>query len=77
MPRSANHVPKYSRHKGSGQAVVTIRGKDHYLGPDGTKASHLAYDRLILEWLAAGRPPRSPADAYPPIAGRPPFQAGQ
>lgn len=60
MPRSANHVPKYSRHKGSGQAVVTIRGKDHYLGPYGTKASHLEYDRLILEWLAAGRPTADP-----------------
>jgi len=60
MPRSANHIPKYSRHKGSGQAVVTIRGKDHYLGPYGTKASHLDYDRLILEWLAAGRPSEDP-----------------
>ena len=56
MPRSANYVPRYSKHEGSGLAVVTIRGKDHYLGPYGTKASHLEYDRLIMEWLAAGRP---------------------
>ena len=60
MPRSANYVPRYSKHKGSGLAVVTIRGKDHYLGPYGTKASHLEYDRLIMEWLAAGRPTEDP-----------------
>jgi len=60
MPRTANYVPRYSKHKGSGLAVVTIRGKDHYLGPYGTKASHLEYDRLIMEWLAAGRPTEDP-----------------
>lgn len=56
MPRLVHSVPKYSKHRASGQAVVTIAGVDHYLGPHGTKASHLEYDRLILEWLAAGRP---------------------
>ncbi len=60
MPRSANYVPKYCKHRGSGQAVVTIRGKDHYLGPYGTKGSRLEYDRLIMEWLAAGRPADDP-----------------
>ncbi len=48
-------VPKYRRHKPSGQAVVTIAGKDHYLGKWNTKASRGEYDRLIREWLAAGR----------------------
>jgi hypothetical protein len=38
--------------------VVTIRGRDFYLGPHGTKASKVQYDRLITEWLAGGR--RSP-----------------
>ena len=41
MPRTTDHVPKYSRHKGSGQAVVTIRGRDQYLGPYGSKASRM------------------------------------
>ena len=27
----------------------------HYLGPHGTKASKLEYDRLIGQWLANGR----------------------
>lgn len=48
-------IPKYRKHKASKQAVVTLSGKDHYLGPHGSKASRLLYDRLIAEWLAAGR----------------------
>jgi integrase len=57
MPRLLHTVPKYRRHRGSNQAVVTLNGRDHYLGPHGTKASRIEYDRLIGEWLAAGRQP--------------------
>jgi hypothetical protein len=53
MPRLTNSTPKYRKHKASGQAVVTIAGKDHYLGPYGTKASKAEYNRLIGEWMAA------------------------
>jgi len=35
--------------------VVTIRGKDFHFGPHGTKDSKAEYDRIIAEWLAAGR----------------------
>lgn len=56
MPKLTSSVPKYRKHRASGQAIVTIGGKDFYLGPHGTKASHLEYDRVITEWLAAGRP---------------------
>ena len=55
MPRLTNSLPKYRHHKASGQAVVTIAGRDFYLGPHGTKASKLEYDRLVAEWLAGGR----------------------
>lgn len=55
MPRLIQSVPKYRKHRASGQAVVTINGRDHYLGPHGTKASKLNYDRLITEWLSSGR----------------------
>lgn len=48
-------VPKYRRHKASGQAVVTLSGRDFYLGRYGSKASRVEYDRLIAEWLAGGR----------------------
>ena len=55
MPRLKNAVPKYRKHRASGQAIVTIAGRDHYLGPHGTKASKHEYDRLIGEWLSTGR----------------------
>jgi hypothetical protein len=48
-------VPKYRRHKPTGQAVVTLNSKDHYLGAWKTAASKAEYNRLIGEWLAAGR----------------------
>ena len=60
MPRLVNATPKYRKHKATGQAIVTIQGKDHYLGPWQSKASKIEYDRLIGEWLAAGRPTDRP-----------------
>lgn len=63
MPTLINITPKYRKHRASGQAIVTLAGKDRYLGPHGTKASHLEYDRVVGEWLAAGRPSRATADA--------------
>lgn len=57
MPRLVHSCPKYRRHRKSGQAVVTLNGRDHYLGHHGTKTSRIEYDRLIGEWLAAGRTP--------------------
>ena len=56
MPRISSSVPKYSRHKASGQAVVTIQGKDNYLGPYGSRASKAKYNQLVGEWVVAGRP---------------------
>ena len=56
MRRSESFIPAYCKHRASGQAVVTISGRDHYLGLHGSKASRVEYDRLIGEWLAEGRP---------------------
>ena len=65
MPRVAGvSTPKYRKHRATGQAVVTICGKDHYLGPHGTKASRIEYDRLIGEWLANGRPNIASANSH-------------
>ncbi len=58
MPKLSTAVPKYRKHRASGRAVVTINGRDHYLGPHGTKASRLEYDRLINQWLVTGRDSR-------------------
>lgn len=55
MPRLVHAVPKYRKHRATGQAVVTVNGHDHYLGPHGSIASKVEYDRLIAEFLAAGR----------------------
>jgi integrase len=54
MPRPKNVLPQYRKHS-SGQARVTINGRDHLLGPHGTKASKREYDRIIAEFLAGGR----------------------
>ena len=55
MPKLVNSSPKYRHHRSSGQAVVTLNGVDHYLGPWQSKASKAEYDRLVGAWLAAGR----------------------
>ena len=63
MPRLSHSTPRYRHHKATGLAVVTISGRDHYLGPWKSKASKIEYDRLIGEWLAAGRrDPNATAD---------------
>jgi len=60
MSRYDNHIPKYCQHKASGQAFVTLEGRDIYLGKYGTAASRAEYDRVITEWITAGR--RLPID---------------
>ena len=56
MPRTpSNRIPKYRLHKASGQAVVTLDGRDFYLGDHGTASSRQRYERLVGEWLAGGR----------------------
>ena len=48
-------IPLLRHHKPSDQGVVTLRGRDHYLGKHGSAAAKAEYDRLIAEWLAYGR----------------------
>jgi integrase len=55
MPRLTRKLPSYRLHKPSGQALVTLNGRDRYLGPWNSPESRAEYDRLIAEWLAAGR----------------------
>lgn len=60
MPRLSKSLPKYRKHKRSGQAIVTVGGKDHYLGRYGTQASELEYDRIVtsgLQPVAHSQPP--------------------
>src|SRR5262245_20141036 len=50
-------IPSYRLHKGTGQAVVTVQGRDHYLGRHGSVESRDRYKQLIAEFLATGRAP--------------------
>ena len=50
MPRTPR-IPRLTRHKASGQAVVRLNGEDHYLGKYGTPEVTSAYERLIAESL--------------------------
>jgi integrase len=54
MPRT-NRPPVYRLHKARNLAVVTIAGKDRYLGPYGSPESHEMYARLIAELHAGGQ----------------------
>ena len=53
---SDRKVPSLRHHKARGLAVVTLGGKDFYCGKFGSPESRREYDRLVGEWLAAGRP---------------------
>ncbi|MGE3107316.1 MAG: tyrosine-type recombinase/integrase [Phycisphaerales bacterium] len=50
-----NGIPSYRLHKSSRRALVSIDGRDHYLGVHGTPESREKYDRLINLWLVNGR----------------------
>jgi hypothetical protein len=58
MPRLTNRPPKYRFHKASGQAVVTIGGRDFYLGQYDSDETWAEYRRLVAEWC--GRPAPTP-----------------
>ena len=55
-------TPSYRLHKPSGQAVVTLNGRDTYLGRHDTPESRMEYDRVIAEWLSNGRLPPGTTD---------------
>jgi integrase len=64
MARSPR-IPGYRKHS-SGQARVTLDGKDHLLGPYGSAASKEAYRRLVAEW-AGGQGRFAPKDEAQPF----------
>lgn len=69
VPTSLSKVsfPSYRLHKASGKAVVTLSGRDVYLGVYGSPQSRAEYDRVVAEWLASGRrPPGLAAEAGGP-----------
>src|SRR3954447_1664314 len=65
MPNRSPRQPSYRLHRPTGQAVVTLGGRDIYLGRHGTPESRAEYDRRVGEWLAGGRRPVRPTDPDP------------
>ena len=55
MPKLKNKVPSYRLHKATGQAVVTLNGRDIYLGAHNSAESREAYQAALNEWLASHR----------------------
>jgi integrase len=49
----ASFIPKYRRHKGSGQALIEFRGQRRYLGVYGSPESKEAYSRFVAELAAS------------------------
>jgi hypothetical protein len=72
-------LPKYRKHRASGQAVVTLCGVDHYLGPHGTRASKSEYDRLIAEGRVVkilSRTKNARKQRFQPLDGQPTSEVG-
>lgn len=76
MPRLTKQVPSYRLHKPSGRAVVTLNGKDHYLGPYNSSGSKERYNQLVSEWLANHRS-ATPATSPSATAGHPDLTIGE
>lgn len=66
-PYESPQLPSYRLHRATGQAVVTLSGRDHYLGKHGSPESRAKYRRLIAEFVKAGFRMPSPeqAGSYP------------
>ena len=47
-------VPSLRHHRPSGRAVVSLNGKDYYLGRYGSQESKAEYQRLLAEFLSGG-----------------------
>src|SRR5688500_10525314 len=66
-PYRSPQLPRYRLHRATGQAVVTLSGRDHYLGKHGSPESRARYQRLIREFVNAGfrMPAEDPLGGYP------------
>jgi integrase len=75
MPRPKSQ-PAYRLHKARNCAVVTVGGRNHYLGPWQSPESHERYAALIAEWRRTnGALPAAPAAA--PGGGPAPLTVGE
>lgn len=54
---SKNALPSLRLHRASGQGVVTLNGRDFYLGPRAEPACEERYNALLARWISNGRRP--------------------
>ncbi len=68
MTQHTKSTPSYRLHRPTNKAVVTLNGRDFYLGPYGSPGSRAEYNRLVGEWLSRGRnlPVSPPRPAHNP-----------
>lgn len=64
MNHQRERIPSYRFHKASGQAIVTLDGRDHYLGAHESDESRAKYRRLIRRYLADGRTPNTVSTSH-------------
>lgn len=62
MPKKVR-IPSYRFHKASGQAVVVLHGKSHYLGVWDSPESYAKYEQTIAEWLVRDKQPPTAVSA--------------
>ncbi len=67
MPRPRSLQPAYRKHA-TGQGVVTLDGKDHYLGRHGTPESVARYNALLADWLGGKLAPAPKSSPLSPSA---------
>ncbi len=59
-------TPSYRHHKPTDQGVVTLNGRDFYLGRYNSPESRAEHDRVIAERLTNGRMLATTKDAQDP-----------
>jgi len=64
MPVKSPRVPSYCIHSARNQAYVRLNGEMVYLGEPHSPESREKYDRLIAEWIQAGRVYVKSADRF-------------
>jgi hypothetical protein len=57
LPRLTSKLPLLRYHKACGQAVVTLGGRDCYLGSWNSAESRVEYERVICERLVSRHAP--------------------
>src|SRR5262245_44746914 len=63
MPRLSRRLPRLCLHKATGQALVYLDGKAHYLGKHGSPEAAARYKDALRAWLDRRPPEPRPAPA--------------